>query len=893
MTLTSGTHLGPYEIVGALGAGGMGEVYRARDPRLGRDVAIKVLPAGASHDVDRLRRFEHEARAVATINHPNVLAVHDVGSHDGTPYLVLELLEGETLRERLESGAIGVRKAVDYALQIARGLAAAHDRGIAHRDLKPENVFLVDGDRVKILDFGLAKALADAAPPDAATAAASPATEAGVVLGTVGYMAPEQVRGQGVDHTADIFSFGCVFHEMLSGQRAFSGATSADTMSAILSKDPPELDVSHDVPPALERIVRRCLEKSPALRFRSAQDLVFAIENVTMASQATTGLLPGPIEPDQPSRGRRPLLGAALALGVAIGAAVMMAIPAMRTREAPAMSLGRTTLITHEDGQELHPSISPDGAFVAYAAGPSDQMHIYVRQVAGGRAIDLTASMPGSFGHPRWSHDGTRILFAGTTGAYVVPALGGAARRVLDRVGMAEWSPDSREIAFTTDMGTGGGPGRVYTRAVDDSTPRTVTEALEPHSLAWSPDGRLIAFVSGNAAFAGPGRLVGNVAPSSIMVVEASGGSAVAVTSGSALNTSPTWTPDSRRLLFVSDVHGTRDVFEVALMADGHPEGEPRRLTAGLNAHTVSLSRNGARLAYATLTLSSNIWSIQVPARPPISVREAIPLTRGLQIVEALAISADGRWLAFDSNLSGNQDVYRMRLPDGEVEQVTTHPADEFAPSWSPDATQIVFHAWPRGNRDLVIVGADGRGRQELTSLPGHEWYPDWSPDGSRIAFIDGNTGGVSVLRREGGGWSAPVPLHTDGLTFPIFAPDGQSLLLAPLRPVEAGAIRVTPADGGPTRTLVRGPLPGTTALPSFAIWSADGSVVYFLGIDELGRSSFWSIPAEGGTPTPIVRFDDPARESNRPEFATDGRRLYFTLAQKEGDVWVMEIPRP
>jgi eukaryotic-like serine/threonine-protein kinase len=869
----------------------MGEVYRARDSRLGRDIALKVLPSGLSLDPERLQRFEQEARAVATLNHPNILAVHDVGRHQGQPYIVTELLVGETLRERLSSGAIPLRKALDYALQIAHGLAAAHDKGLVHRDLKPENLFVTHDDRLKILDFGLAKAV-DSARSDAHTISAERLTAAGAVLGTVGYMAPEQVRCEAVDHRADLFAFGCVVHEMISGSRAFSAQTPADTMSAILAKEPADLEaIGGALPPALVRIVRRCLEKSQALRFQSAQDLAFALENATTPSSAASGSLLS--RAPRPAWATRlfPLL-VALAAGAVIGAAVVARL-APHGGVAGSVVLGRTIAVTRESGLELHPTLSPDGALVAYAAGPSDQMHIYVRQVSGGRAIDVTPTLEGSFGHPRWSHDGSRILFAGSTGAYVVPALGGVARRVLERVGIAEWSPDSTEIAYTTEAWTGR-PAHIHAQPLDGSASRTVTDSpvMEPNSLAWSPDGRFIAFVSGNGTFLGPGRLVGNVSPSRIMVVEAAGGTAVAVTPGDALATSPTWTHDSAGLLFVSNVFGTRDLFEVAIAGDGRPEGEPHRLTAGLNAHTVSVSRHGGRLAYATLTLSSNIWSIPVPREPPISIREATPVTAGHQVIEGLALSRDGRWLAFDSNVSGNQDIYRLRLPDGEPEQLTTDPADEFEPSWSPDGKQIVFHAWPRGNRDLFVIGVDGHGRQDVTTLPGHEWFPDWSPDGSRIAFVDSNAGGVSVVLREGTGWSAPKPLYTDALTTPIFAPDGRTFVRTPLRSYDSGDLQIAPAVGGPLRTLLRGPVPGTTVMPASARWSADGRLVYFLGIDRQGRSSFWSIPAAGGAATLIVSFDDPTRESNRSEFTTDGARLYFTLAQKEGGVWVMEIAR-
>jgi serine/threonine protein kinase len=283
MALSAGTRLGAYEIVALLGAGGMGEVYRARDTRLGREVAIKVIPATFSTDTDRLQRFEQEARAAAALNHPNILSVHDVGSHAGAPFIVSELLEGETLRERLSSLPLPVRKTIEIGLQVAQALAAAHEKGIVHRDLKPENIFINKDGRAKILDFGLAKLTQTesslVAGTNVPTTPAGNPTQAGLMLGTVGYMAPEQVRGQSVDHRADIFALGAILYEMLSGTRAFRGETSIDAVSAILKEDPPDLPIAEKhIPPALARIIDRCLEKNPGARFASAADLAFALE---------------------------------------------------------------------------------------------------------------------------------------------------------------------------------------------------------------------------------------------------------------------------------------------------------------------------------------------------------------------------------------------------------------------------------------------------------------------------------------------------------------------------------------------------------------------------------------------------------------------------------------
>ena len=287
MALHAGERLGPYEILGAVGAGGMGEVYRARDPRLGRTVAIKVLPASVSSDPTRRHRFEHEARATGLLNHPNILAVHDVGDHEGAPYLVAELLEGETLRERLQAGGLPVRKAVDYALQVARGLAAAHDKGIIHRDLKPENLFVTKDGIVKILDFGLARQALVASAEDTHSPTLERETGPGVVLGTVAYMSPEQARGETVDHRSDLFALGSVLYEMLSGRRAFHGDSPVETLSAILKEEPPGVPGERQVPPALDRLVRHCLEKKPGERFQSARDLVYELEGLSGSSAAT------------------------------------------------------------------------------------------------------------------------------------------------------------------------------------------------------------------------------------------------------------------------------------------------------------------------------------------------------------------------------------------------------------------------------------------------------------------------------------------------------------------------------------------------------------------------------------------------------------------------------
>jgi len=371
MRLAAGAKLGPYEIVMALGAGGMGEVYRAKDTRLGREVALKVLPESFAKDNDRLRRFEQEARAVAALNHPNIMAIHDIGEQAGVPYLVSELLEGSSLRMEIEQSRLTVRKSIDYAVQIAQGLSAAHDKNIIHRDLKPENVFVTHDGRVKILDFGLAKLArnGDSADSEAVTMTFTNApTEAGKVLGTVGYMAPEQVRGATVDSRTDIFAYGAVLYEMVSGQRAFQRDTAAETMTAILKEDPPEIDeISHPVSPGLELVIRRCLEKKPEQRFQSAKDLAFALEALSGASTKSTTHT---ATEDKTKSRQRMLVAGAAPLALGLGALLGWFV---KPGTGPPPTF---TQVSFHRGEVIHARFAPDGKTLVYAAklngGPQD-----------------------------------------------------------------------------------------------------------------------------------------------------------------------------------------------------------------------------------------------------------------------------------------------------------------------------------------------------------------------------------------------------------------------------------------------------------------------------------------------------------------------------------------
>ena len=492
MKLEAGQKLGPYEILSTLGVGGMGEVYRARDTRLERDVAIKVLPRSLASNTDALTRFEREAKAVAALSHPNIMAIHDFGEHDGIVYAAIELLEGETLRETLEPGPLPVRKATDYARQAARGLGAAHDSGIVHRDLKPENIFVSRDGRIKILDFGLARTASEEPaelPENSATR--THLTTMGTVLGTINYMSPEQARGETAGPASDIFSLGSVLFEMLHGRRPFERETAPETLTAILREDPPEISLSDSGASfSVQRIIQRCLEKRPEERFQSAHDLAFALET---SSGTTSGVAPVSGAGAKAGKSRRlswlPML-LLLTLGLVVGAFF-----GKQFSKSPVAQSVKTTPITFS-GFDANPAASPDGRTIVFSSRRAAATGIWLKQLKGGSEVPLTL---GEDVLPRFSPDGSTVLFirneAYQFSIYRVPLVGGQPRKLIDNAGEADWSPDGSQVVFFRGVG---GDSSIWTAGADGSGQKKLVDLTNevPSSPRWSPDGRTIAFVS-------------------------------------------------------------------------------------------------------------------------------------------------------------------------------------------------------------------------------------------------------------------------------------------------------------------------------------------------------------------------------------------------------------
>src|SRR5882672_12239661 len=458
MTLAAGTKLGRYEIRAPLGAGGMGEVYRAYDPKMNREIAIKILPAAFSADKERLARFEQEAQAAGSLNHPNILVIYHIDTHDGSPYIVTELLEGETLRQRIGGVTLPQRRAIDYALGIAHGLAAAHEKGIVHRDLKPDNIFITKDGRVKILDFGIAKLTQperNASQTDIPTRRVD--TGPGIVMGTVGYMSPEQVRGQAVDHRSDIFSFGAILYEMLSGRRAFHGESAADTMSAILKEDPPDLsDTNQNISPTLERLVNHCLEKNPEARFHSASDLAFALEaisgspGVSSQTMAAMTALPARVR----IKKQLPWLVAAL-LALALIAALPLVFLYFRSAPTSRPNVVRAMIPPPENAHLLYfnqMAVSPDGLRLAFVAiGANGATSLWVRPLEALSAQPLAGTEHASY--PFWSPDSRFIGFFADGKLRKIDAGGGPPQMLCDAPNGrgGTWNRDS-VIVFAPDI---------------------------------------------------------------------------------------------------------------------------------------------------------------------------------------------------------------------------------------------------------------------------------------------------------------------------------------------------------------------------------------------------------------------------------------------------------
>jgi serine/threonine protein kinase/WD40 repeat protein len=851
-----------YRIERELGQGGMATVYLAHDLRHERKVAIKVLRPDLAAVIGA-ERFLREIKTIAHLQHPHILGLIDSGEVGGTAYYVMPFVDGESLRDRLRrEKQLPVPDAVRIATEIAGAVGYAHRHGVIHRDIKPENVLLHDGSAL-VADFGIALALS--------SAGATRMTETGMSLGTPHYMSPEQAMGEReITLRSDVYALGVVTYEMLVGEPPFTGPTAQSVIAKVLTDDPvPPTRQRKSVPPALEHAVLTALAKLPADRYGSAADF------------ATALTAPSPVPSRSAVPARRSRIGIGLwTLGGLIVGAALGALFAGRRPVVP--TFGAATKVTYEPSMEIHPALSPDGRFLAYAGGNPLRTRVYVRQVSGGRPALLTDDSTAVEVSPSWSPDGTRILFANQHGLFSVSASGGAPRqeasaRAAGPIIWSQWSPDGRTIAYVA-------ADSIFLKATG-AAPRFLATSTSVTGCRWSPDGTRLVCAAGNAYFIMVGALFGNLAPSWIELFDARSGAKTVMTDSAGINHSPVWSPDGRFIYFVSDREGPTDIYR--LRADGG-RAAPDRLTVGLGVQSLSLSADGRRLAYNVYRTVGNVWSVPFGHRP-MSLREATQVTRGNQSVENTSVSADGKLLYYDSDLSGTSQLYRVPVGGGEQERLTTDNHQDFSPAPSPDGHTLAFHSTRTGSRDVWLLSLDDGTLTRLTSTQDQEVLPHWSPDGGTLAWgIIGGTGGIRLSRRgPGGAFGTPVERLGWGIA-PSFSPDGRWLAFGSA-PVGTRRLFVMPVDSGAPRSPVDsgGAPPPDASFPKFS-W--DGREILFLGWDAKGMPGLWAVPwPAGGKPELVVRFDDPVRLPYRPYWTLSRDRLFVLLQESESDVWVVE----
>jgi serine/threonine protein kinase/WD40 repeat protein len=803
--LASGTIIGTYRIVEQIGAGGMGEVYRARDMTLGRDVAIKVLPEAWLSDPDRRVRFDREAKVLAALNHPGIGAIYGIAEGHGTRGLVLELVEGATLAERLRSGPLPLDTLLPIARQIADAVAAAHEKGIVHRDLKPANIKLPPDGFVKVLDFGLAKEMLP--PPDAGSLEPTITglqTSSGLVLGTAAYMSPEQARGQNVDARTDVWAFGCILYEMLTGRRAFGGPTASDTIAGVLERDPDWDALPASTPVGIRRLLVRCLDKDPKRRLHAVADVQFDLEETLVERR------PG-IGPPSPagSPDRRAVLWPAVALGVVV---VSAAVWVWSTQPAT-LPPPRVMSLTSYRGSEISPSFSPDGAQVAFMwdGAQHDNQDVYVVMVGSDQQHRLTTD-PAPDISPAWKPDGSEIAFVrvvdGRAGIYVVSPLGESEHRldelplVPGRLDLApiptpvhqmlSWSPDGRWLAVSRVMS--GEDRGIFLVASDGSARHLLLRAAKGEtfdSATFSPDGQRLAYLSGGV----------------IYIAQLRGDNPPAIVGTPAARTDRlrglgqlglTWTADGQALIFGQATgFGLWHLWRVAVTRNGAPERIDLAGFAGFPA----ISKAGNRLAFSRSSSDSDIYKVMQDGR--LETIQASSFNEG----EA-AVSPDGEKVAFLSERNGEDgEIWIAGMADGSKRRSLTNGLHkpEGSPQWSQDGLRIAFDGFD-GTSDpsqrVFVVEAAGGAVRSIPSKAGFsDNVPSWSHDGKYIYFGSNRSGRNEVWRAPADG-GEPVQITTTGGWAPVESWDGKTLYFSRVVGPSRRSLMAMPVAGGSERQL-------------------------------------------------------------------------------------------
>ena len=868
----------------------MGEVYRAEDTKLGRRVALKVLPEDLAYDEEHLERFRREARALAALDHPNIVTVHSVDEADGVHFITMGLVEGEPLSRSIPKGGMSPEDVLAIAAPLADALAAAHARGVTHRDLKPSNVMIGADGRVKVLDFGLAKLRPESSDAESSQleteGLSEPLTGAGTLLGTVPYMSPEQVQGEELDHRTDIFSFGVMLHEMATGKRPFEGKNQPALMSSVLKDDPPSVSqVAPEHSARFGRIVKRCLNKDPSRRYQSSLDLRNELEE--LAEDVSSGSVLGEGAQLDVAPQKRP------ARGWLVGAAAMVVLAGLgywflgraASTDAPP-TLGSFEQLTSSPGVELYPSLSPDGRFVAYASQASGNWDIYLQRAGGENAINLTADAPGEDNHPAFSPDGESIAFWSDRdggGLFVMGATGESVRRIADEGYHPDWSPDGRRIVYSTRdpvTSPAGSGDDSEIRIVDVVTGQDhllVEEGSGARYPRWSPNGHRIVFWEIYSA---------------LRSVDPDGGDPVTVVEDLFVNWSPAWSAHGKWLYFASNRDGPMSLWRIGIdERTGEARGEPQSVIAGSGGEVwlPSVARNGESVVYATYRESTNIQRARLDPGGR-SMGTPTWFTRGTRRKSVLDISPDGRIVYREGD---RNDIVVTDLEGADRLQLTDDEYRDKWPRWSPDGERIAFHS-ARGSdgelMDIWSIGRDGRELEQLTFMGAdgrNAIRPVWSSDGRKLAFSSGHpTGFVAFIRDLSAPWSeedlyrVPVPDDWDFFQTHEWSPDGRHLGGIGARAEGGGGGVVLFSLEDETLDVV-----ATSRAANSVRWMGDGRTLLWA---ELSTSQIRGVDLETRETWTLISVAPDRLLSIA--LSPDQSEIFFDRFTREADLWLARI---
>ncbi len=883
--------IGPYRIISLLGAGGMGEVYLAEDTRLARRIALKILPFPFVADRDRVRRFEREARAASALNHPNIVAIYDIGEADSIHYIAAEYVDGKTLRARLTSGRMQLTKAIKVGIQITEALTAAHRAGITHRDIKPENIVLRNDGYLKVLDFGLAK-LATEVVRQSGSLPPLAQTESGQLFGTVKYMSPEQALGQPVDHRTDLWSTGAVLYELVTGKAPFSGATHAATFDEILNQQPtPPTELNSDWPAELDSIINRSLEKDAELRYQTAADLRADLRRLQRELEPRASKLGRAVS--RIGRARRDRLGwpakAALATGVLVVLVVTAWLYSVRQtpvqREpGPDWTSGRSIQLTSEAGPEYFPNLTPDGKGIIYASRSTGNWDIFWQRVGGKNSVNLTKDSPADDTQPAYSPDGNFIAFRSERtprGIYVMEATSENVKRVADFGQNPSWSPDNKNVVVGVDPISHPSvrsimPSPLWIINVETQAKRLLTEgdAVQP---SWSPHGNRIAYW---------GMQLGS-GQRDIWTISAVGGEPLQITNDQASDWNPVWSADGRYLYFASDRGGSMNFWRLSIdEKTGRALGEPESVTTpSAYSQHLSFSRDGKRLAYVQKSETGNLQRVSFDPSTGKTTSEPESITQGTRYVTSPDVSPDGQWLVYSSQGERQEDIFLVKNDGANPRQLTSDVFNDRFPRWSPDGKHIAFYTDRSGRYEVWLINADGSGLRQLTNTSGPPaTYPVWSPDGSQIVYKQRGAVTAAINTNQAGQaqmLAQPAAAKEAGETFwPwSWSADGRRL---------AGWWR-SPASPDNHIVVYSFETQEYEQLTSFGnrpVWLHDNRRLFFQDHDRL-----YIVDSVTRKVQEILSAHPYSAET---VCATrDDRTLYYVIVRTEADIWLLNLEEP